>query len=300
MLQPFAMRACLIVNPVSGADRGTDYLPFLQDRLAEAFGPLRLEVTSAEGDGEGAARRAVEDGVETVLVAGGDGTLNEALNGVAGARALDRVTFGLVPLGTGNDFAAMLGLPGDPAAAIERLAARHERRVDVGRLNGRAFVNASAGGFLAEVSDALTPGLKTIAGRLAYVIAGAGVIAGFEPPSMRATVGGESFAPRPYHLFVIGNGQTIGGGHRAAPRARLDDGLLDACLVEASGTLDLVALLRRMSTGDHLDVEGVTYRQFQSAELAFDRVVKVNTDGEVLETTECRYDVMPRAARFLA
>lgn len=294
------MPASLIVNPVSGADRGADHLPFLRERLAAIFGPVEVAITAAEGDGERAARRAAERGERTIVVAGGDGTLNEVLNGVAGTGALDRVTFGLVPLGTGNDFAGMLGLPDDPAAALERLAARTERRVDVGIVNDRAFLNASAGGFLAEVSEALTPGMKTVAGRLAYVIAGAGVIAGFEPPSARVVIGTESIPERPYHLFVVCNGQTIGGGHRAAPRARLDDGLLDACLVEASGTLDLVALLRRMSSGDHLDAEGVTYRQFQSAELAFDRVVKVNTDGEVMETRVCRYRVLPLAARLLA
>jgi diacylglycerol kinase (ATP) len=300
LLEVLVMHACLIVNPVSGADRATDHLPFIQERLAGAFGPLQVELTAAEGDGESAARRAVEGGCRTVVVAGGDGTLNEVLNGVAEAGALDRVAFGLVPMGTGNDFAGMLGLPDDPAAAIERLVARQERRVDVGLVNDRAFVNASAGGFLAEVSEALTPGMKTVAGRFAYVIAGAGVIAGFEPPSAAVTIGAETLAARAYHLFVVCNGQTIGGGHRAAPRARLDDGLLDACLVEATGTLDLVALLRRMSRGDHLAAEGVTYRQFQTAELVFDRVVKVNTDGEARETRVCRYRVMPQAARFLA
>ncbi len=294
------MPASLIVNPVSGADRGSGYLPLLQDRLAGVFGAVEVALTEAEGDGERAARRAAERGARTIVVAGGDGTLNEVLNGVAGAGALDRVTFGLVPMGTGNDFAGMLGLPDDPAAALERLAAGTERRVDVGMVNDRAFLNASAGGFLAEVSEALTPGMKTVAGRLAYVIAGAGVIAGFEPPAARVAIGPESIPERPYHLFVVCNGQTIGGGHRAAPRARLDDGLLDACLVEASGPLDLVALLRRLSKGEHLDAEGVTYRQFQSAELTFDRVVKVNTDGEVMETQVCRYRVLPGAARFLA
>lgn len=294
------MTTCLIVNPVSGADRGVDHLPFLRDGLRAAFGEVHVDVTESQGDGERAARRAAENGCVRVVVAGGDGTLNEALNGVAAASALDRVVFGLVPMGTGNDFAAMLGLPDDPAAAVETIAAGRERRVDVGLVNDRAFVNASAGGFLAEVSDALTPGLKTVAGRLAYVIAGAGVLAGFEPPSAQVTMGEEPIAQRPYQFFAVCNGQTIGGGHRAAPRARLDDGLLDACLVEASGTLDLVALLRRMSKGDHLDAEGVTYRQFQSAELAFDRVVKVNTDGEVQETRVCRYRVMPGGTRFFA
>ncbi|HOC19664.1 MAG TPA: diacylglycerol kinase family lipid kinase [Vicinamibacterales bacterium] len=294
------MDSCLIVNPVSGSDRAPEFLPAIEERLRSTFGGLDVKVTSHEGDAEDTARQAAETGCRRVVVAGGDGTLNEALNGIASAGALDRVAIGLLPLGTGNDFAGTLGLHDDPLAAAEVVASGRERRVDVGVVNGRVFVNASAGGFLAEVSDALTPGMKTIAGRLAYLLAGAGVIASFDPPSAAVTIGGESLGARQYQLFVVCNGPTIGGGHRAAPRARPDDGLLDACLVEASGTLDLVALLRRLSKGEHLDAEGVTYRQFQSAELAFDRVLKVNTDGEVIETRICRYRVLPGAARFIA
>jgi diacylglycerol kinase family enzyme len=84
-----------------------------------------------------------------------------------------------------------------------------------------------------------------------------------------------------------------------APGAELDDGLLDAVFVDAAGTAELVPLLRRMSRGEHLEDERVTYRQFRSAHMSFDRVIKVNTDGEVRESSVCRYTVMPLAARFL-
>jgi diacylglycerol kinase (ATP) len=294
------MDTCLIVNPVSGADQASEHLHLLEARLREAFGEVVVEVTSGEGHAEDTARRAADASCRVLVVAGGDGTLNEALNGVAAAGALDRLVFGVVPMGTGNDFAGLLGLPDEPAAALDTLTARREVRVDVGMVNGRAFVNASAGGFLAEVSDALTPGMKTLAGRFAYLIAGAGVLPSFEPPSTAVRVGGESLPARPYQLFVVCNGRTIGGGHVVAPRARLDDGLLDACLVEASSALDLLALLRRMSKGDHLDDERVTYRQFETAEFTFDRAVKVNTDGEVHDVTACKYTVVPRGARFFA
>lgn len=294
------MKTRLIVNPVSGRDQAPDHLPFLNERLREAFGHIEIAMTIGEGDGEEVARRAVAEGCTHIIVAGGDGTLNEALNGVAATGALERVTFGLIPLGTGNDFAGLLGMPDDPQAAAEAIAARRERRVDLGVLNDRVFVNASAGGFLAEVSDALTPGLKTVTGRLAYIIAGAGVLGSFDPPAAEVTVGEEEFHARHYQLFVMCNGPTIGGGHRVAPRARVDDGLLDAVFVEASSKTDLVAILRLMSKGEHLDETLVTYRQFETAELVFDRLIKVNTDGEVGETDRCRYRVMPRSARFYA
>ncbi|RPJ70389.1 MAG: diacylglycerol kinase family lipid kinase [Acidobacteria bacterium] len=293
------MKTRLIVNPVSGRDQAPDVLPAVNERLRAAFGEVEIVMTIGEGDGEHSARRAAEDGCRRIIVAGGDGTLNEALNGVAAAGALDDTVFGVVPLGTGNDFATVLGLPDDPLDAAERVAAGLERRVDLGVLHERVFVNASAGGFVAEVSDALSSGLKTIAGRMAYVIAGAGVLMDFEPPSVEARFGDEVIPRRPCQLFVVCNGQTIGGGHRVAPHARLDDGLLDVCLVEASTATEFLTLLRRISNGDHLGDPLVTYRQFREGELSFDRVIKVNTDGEVRQADRCRYRVMPGAARFL-
>ena len=294
------MKTRLIVNPVSGSDQAALHLPAINERLRLAFGQVDIAMTVAEGDGEQAARRAAEDGYRVMVVVGGDGTLNEVLNGVAAAGALDDTAFGLVAMGTGNDFAGLMDLPDDPEAAADRVIAGRERRVDLGMLNDRVFVNASAGGFIAEVSDALTPAMKTLAGRLGYIIAGAGVLTWFEPPSAEVTIGTEELHARHYQLFAVCNGQTIGGGHRVAPRARLDDGLLDACFVEASTMPELVGLLRRMSNGEHLDDELVTYRQFTTAELSFDRVIKVNTDGEVRETATCRYRILPGKARFLA
>ena len=293
------MKTRLIVNPTSGRDKGSEHLPDLNERLRAAFADVQIVMTVGEGDGEQAARRAAEEGCRLVVAAGGDGTLNEVLNGVAAAGALDRTLLGVVPLGTGNDFAGLLGLPDEPTEAVERLISGRERLVDLGVLNERVFVNASAGGFLAEVSDNITSGLKTVAGRMAYVIAGASVLVNFEPPSAEVKLDDEAFHERHYQLFVVSNGQTIGGGHRVAPAAKLDDGLLDAVLVDAAGTAELVPLLRRMSKGEHLEDERVTYRQFRTAQISFDRVIKVNTDGEVRESSVCRYTVMPLAARFL-
>ncbi|HSK09175.1 MAG TPA: diacylglycerol kinase family protein [Vicinamibacterales bacterium] len=295
------MKTRLIVNPVSGRDQAAAELPAMNEQLRGAFPDLDIVMTTGEGDAERAARQATADGYGRLLVAGGDGTLNETLNGVDAAGGLDRVVVGLVPIGTGNDFAGTLGVPDGIEAAIEVVRAGREVHVDVGTLNGRLFVNASAGGFIAEVSDALSPSLKTLAGKFAYLIAGAGVFFDFTPPEASILVGRAAVpVRRSVQLFVVGNGRTIGGGRAVTPHARLDDGLLDVCVVQAASTPELVALLRRMSDGQHLDDPLVTYEQAATARFAFDRVIKVNTDGEVLETDRCEYGIRPRAARFLA
>lgn len=108
-------------------------------------------------------------------------------------------------------------------------------------------------------------------------------------------------APRPaVEMFAVCNSRLIGGGRMIAPHAVVDDGLLDLCVVEAMPTAEFLALLTRVSGGDHVEDVRVTYVRVLELELRFDRCVKVNTDGEVLEADVCRYRVLPRAARFLA
>lgn len=311
----------LILNPAAGADEALDVVDRINERLRAAFGDVDIVITTGPGDAESAAAQAAHEGVSRLFVAGGDGTLNEALNGVHRADALGRTTFGIVPLGTGNDFAGALGIPGELDEALETLAACHEVAVDVGILNDRAFVNVSAGGFIGEVSEAVTPGLKTVAGKMAYLIGGAQVLLSYEPVRARVEPCGDCLvlspgarieAPAPgsipspgtrhldLHLFAVCNSRLVGGGRLIAPLAVADDGWLDVCLIEAMPTLDFVALLRRVADGEHVQDERVAYLRTRELRLEFDRPVKVNTDGQVLETSRCHYRVLERATKFIA
>jgi diacylglycerol kinase (ATP) len=294
-------RTRLIVNPVAGRDSAPAHLPDINERLRTAFGHVDIVMTVGGGDAERAARQAAAAGYDRLVVVGGDGTLNEALNGAAAVDRLAEVTVGIVPLGTGNDFASALGI-GDVAQALEAIVAGRSRQVDVGALDGRLFVNSSAGGFVAEVSGAVTPELKTMAGRFAFVLAGAGVLLDYDPVPAAVTVEGK---PEPalsgaLQMFVVCNGPTIGGGRPIAPMARVDDGELDLVLVRASSTAEFVALLRRITSGEHVDDPLVTVRRATTLEFAFARTIAVNTDGEVLERQRCRYRVLPGALRVLA
>lgn len=294
-------RTRLIINPVAGRDTAPEHLPDINARLRSALGEVDIVMTIGSGDAERAAAQAAEDGYGRIVVVGGDGTLNEALNGAERAGRLEAVTFGIVPLGTGNDFASALGIHG-VAEAVDVVVAGRAVKVDLGALDGRIFVNTSAGGFVAEVSEALTPELKTLAGRFAFVLAGAGVLLDFDPVPTAVTLDGAA-APdlsTALQMFVVCNGPTIGGGRPIAPAARLDDGLLDVVLVRATSTPEFIALLRRITAAEHVDDPLVTYRQVRSLELAFARTIAVNTDGEVLTRQHCRYTIRPGALSMLA
>lgn len=302
------MRTKLIVNPASGGETALDHLPAINARL-RTTGDVDIVLTTGDGDGVEAGRRAALEGCDRIVVAGGDGTLNEVLNGVAQVDgALARIPFGIVPLGTGNDFATALGVPDEPEAATDALLGGTVAAIDVGRVNGRCFLNVSAGGFIADVSDAVSPQLKTVLGKLAYLVGGAQVLRDYTPIAARvsqsqpeADRGEAGAADRDVELlaFAVCNSRLIGGGRLIAPHAVIDDGWLDVCLIHAMPTLEFIALLRRVSTGEHVEDDRVTYFRTQALELTFGRTIRINTDGQVLDADRCRYEVLPGAARVL-
>jgi len=312
--------ARLILNPVAGTDEGRSLVAHIDALLREQVGHLDITITSGPGDAERAGFRAANDGEVRLFVAGGDGTLNDVLNGVYASGRLADVVFGLLPLGTGNDFAAVTGIPSDVDDAVRSFAGGHTLLVDVGRLDERVFVNVSAGGFVAEASEAVTPELKTLTGRLAYLIGGAQALLSYEPVRAHVEPRGESQVLYPSRLlktvrsgsaagmvahdldlqmFAVCNSPLIGGGRLIAPEAVIDDGWLDVCVIEAMPTLEFVALLRQVARGEHLDDPRVSYFRTRDLRLQFDRAIKVNTDGQVLDAASCHYTILPRAARFI-
>jgi diacylglycerol kinase (ATP) len=294
-------RARIILNPSSGRERGPEHQDELHAALQPHFDDLKTVVTAGDGDAEQAARLAAAEGCEALFVAGGDGTLNEAMNGLAAAGALDQVTVGIIPFGTGNDFAAALGMPADIPAALDVLRAGKEVRVDLGQVNRRVFVNTSGGGFIGEVSVAVTPHLKTVAGRLAYLIGGAQALLEFDPVEATLTIEPDGTRlTRELYAFAVCNSRLIGGGRLIAPAAVIDDGLLDVCLIGSMSALEFVALARKVAQGDHVSDPRVSYFQVRAIDIDLARAVNVNTDGEVFNVSRCEYRILPRAARFFA
>ncbi len=293
-------RARLILNPSAGTDTAAAQADAISRRLRTRYDTLEVVLTIEAGDASRAAEQAVRDGCTHLFVGGGDGTLNEAINGVAVVRgALETMTFGVVPLGTGNDFATALGLPVDVDEALTLLLDGSPRSVDLGMVNGRLFANISGGGFFAEVSDAVTPQMKTVAGRLAYLIGGTQVLLDFSPlrTSVDVDAGRTAFDTTLY-AFAVCNSRTFGGGNLIAPHAIVDDGRLDVCVIDAMSTLEFVTLLRAVGRGTHVEDPRVRYFRAASVTFTFDDPVSINTDGEVLTATRCEYLVLPGATRF--
>jgi diacylglycerol kinase (ATP) len=304
------MRAHLIVNPSSGTDQAVEMLPLMRSRLGTLFQDVIVTVTADADDLRTAAAQTVAEHCAALYVAGGDGTANGALRGVLGASPRPAIPIGIIPFGTGNDFSKALGLGDEPERALDRLLDPHVVAADVGVMNDRPFINASAGGLIAEASGGATPALKDIAGKVAYLIGGARALFTADPLSVRLLVASErptAAGPAPellpawesaVQMFAVCNAPFIGGGHAMAPDALIDDGLLDVIIVPRMPLLELLGTLQRIAASGEPGRDDVMFFRSSRFDLVFDRRAHVNVDGEVLETDRCLYRVRSRAAWF--
>src|SRR5688572_27231458 len=250
---------------------------------------VRPRITWEPDDGAMFAREAMAAGVDTVIACGGDGTVNEVVNGLEGTR----VALGIIPAGTANDFARQVGIPEDPDAAMDIILRRKPVVIDTAAMNGRRFLNVSSGGIGAEATAETPPGAKASLGPVAYFISGLRKLAGFEP--RRALFEAPDFRlEEDFLLFAVGNARATGGGTLVTPRASVRDGLLDVCIVRAMPRKEFAKLVLRVKRGEHLESEGVRYLQVPWFRIVSAQPTTVNLDGETAELREAFYEVRPR------
>lgn len=290
-------RITIIMHPRREPTR-VDALREIVARLRAQGHRVAVRLTFEAGDAAHFAREAVRAGSDLVVAAGGDGTLNEVVNGVARMRRQPRI--GIVPIGTANDFAAGLGLPTDMDEAFAVALRGRPIAVDVGCVNGRYFVNVSTGGFGAEATEATSPETKRFLGPFAYLVTGVREFVELHTVSARFVADGRVFYAGEFLLFAVGNGRRTGGGSVLTPRARLDDGRLDLLVIPAMPRLEFLALLPEVRAGTHIDHPGVLYTQTTSITVGAARPLSVNADGEPLHARRLRYSLLPRPITVMA
>jgi len=250
---------------------------------------VRARVTWESGDGAMFAREAIEAGADTVVACGGDGMVNEVVNGLEGTD----VGLGIIPAGTANDFARQVGIPDDPSAAMDIVLRRKPVIIDTAAMNGRRFLNVSSGGIGAEATAETPADAKASLGAVAYFISGLRKLAGFEP--RRALFEAPGFRDEmDFLLFAAGNARATGGGTLVTPRASVRDGLLDVCIIGAMPRKEFATLVLRVKRGEHLEADGVRYMQVPWFQITSDEPMTVNVDGEPAEVRQVRYESRPR------
>lgn len=288
-------RTCVIFNPKAGTAAKIEQL---RDKLARLPG-LSLQETHAPGDGARIARSALGEGFSRILAMGGDGTVNEALNGIA--PHFDQVEFGIAPLGTGNDFATLFRVTAEPEETIGSLLDGEAAMVDVAVLEAdgrkRYFLNASAGGFSTRVTEHLDPERKEFWGALAFYISAAEAIPDLETFRVKIRIDGSETVEAECLNLLVANGRTVAGGIPVAPGAEPDDGLLDLLVLPTMPLAELASLFQQILGGEPSD--GSLIRQARHLEIASDPPMQITVDGEMAAETPVRYSVLPQTLRLL-
>jgi len=281
-------RIVVVMRPGLDADRLRE-LETEAGRLRAEGHEVELTETAAPGDGARLAREASESGAGVVVAAGGDGTLNEVVNGLGAASR--RARLAVVPLGTANDFAGGLGVPESPAAALRLAVHGRARETDLARCNDRWFINVSTGGFGAEATEQAPSESKKLLGPWAYVVKGARQFTDLRAVRARFETETGVLHDGEFLLFAVGNGKRTGGGSMLTPRAELDDGLLDVTVVKAVPRVDFLTLLPDLRAGTHLESPDIRYDRVASLTVRTAEPVTVNVDGEPTRGEVFEYSV---------
>ncbi len=295
------MRTKLIVNTTAGKGHAGKLLPQVQEYLARYGVDYDLVHTDAPGHGIELAHRAATARYERVVAMGGDGTADEVVNGLLlAAEQGHEAVLGVIPVGSGNDFAYAIGIPGDLEGACQRLAEGQIRTVDVIRatVDGqpRIFDNSVGIGFDADVA-LVTRKMKRLRGFLMYLWGVFRVLAanGKWPYPMRITVDGQPLPHQAVTLITVANGPRAGGGFYLTPNAQPDDGLLDVCVADRLGRLGILQLLPHAMKGTHVNKKSVTMLQGRHVLIEADRGLPGHVDGEILCTKGRRieFEILP-------
>ena len=249
---------------------------------------VEVQPTWEAGEGTRIGAHAAHRGVDAVVAVGGDGTVNEVVNGLDGYDT----PLGIIPMGTANDFARQVGIPADADHAMDVVLLKPALRVDTLSLNGRRFLNVSSGGMGAEATAETPSEAKASLGPVAYAITGMRKLADFE--TRRARFTGQGFEHEgDVLLFTVGNARATGSGTLVTPHASITDGALDLCIVEAMPRREFARVVLSMKRGDHLEHEKVRYVQLREVIIEATEPLSVNVDGEYAELQRLVYRARP-------
>lgn len=269
------MRLVLAANPASGSADEEE----LQDAVRVLEQQADVEIVRPDSADE-LSRRLAEAEADLFVVAGGDGTLNLAVNALR--ERLGDLTLALIPRGTGNDLSRTLGIPQDAPEAAEVAIGGSFSEIDVWRATSdgvdQLFINACMGGFPVKVNESITPDMKRFLGPAAFWVGGAKAAADIQ----RYVVKVNGVRAEDCLAVGVGNGRTCGGGIEVWPAADHCDGILDACVLSAEGIFEAAKLASKVRSGGHVELSGVSCTVAPRIEIEAEPQLELNVDGELV------------------
>ena len=284
----------LIVNPIAGGGRAKALLPKIENRLKEAGVEFDLYTTSGPQDAIEAAAKAAADGFDIVVAVGGDGTVNEVLNGIVGTNAVLAAVHG----GKGNDFATAVNMPRDPDAVCETLLKADIRAIDLGKVLDRYFINSVGVGFDAAVAQRVNLGVRPFKGTSAYIYVFFMMVTSYKTVEMEIDLGDGPVKGKPL-LVAVGIGQAYGGGMKVLPDAVLDDGLFDVCIMEDMNRLSLIYHFPKVFNGTLKNLEQAGMHRTSEVKLSLSEIRPLHLEGEILYGDRMHFTLEPKGMKVI-
>jgi diacylglycerol kinase (ATP) len=291
------VRAMLIINPSSGKEKAMRYEEQAVALLGKRHEQVVVKYTEKEGDATGFAASACDGTYKTLLAMGGDGTINECINGLAEKE--QQPNFAFVPLGTVNDFARALQIPRKPEQALALLEDYHTKAVDIGKLGDRYFMNVLAVGVIAEAVYDVTPEEKSKYGHFAYLMEGAKAFRDKTPFHISVHTGEKEAYDNKAYMMLVALTNSVAGFEKFAKQAEVDDHLFHVFILNELSIPKAAKLIPDIFKGNLASNEQVTYFQAKELSVASDTELVVNIDGDEGEPLPFEAKVLPEEIRVV-
>jgi len=277
-----------IINPVAGKGRGLKLIPLINSIFKDNKDEYVIEVTNKPGHAELLAASYARMGSCRIYSVGGDGTLNEVMNGMAGTDC----ELAIIPCGTGNDFIRSIVDKWSLEDILVKTINGSPKTLDFARVNSRYFINIASVGFDAEVvfNTQKFKNIPGVSGSLAYILGIIYTVFNYFGDNLRISIDGKKIEKK-LLLATVANGRFYGGGMQPAPQADMCDGLLDISLIIPLNILKILAFFPRMIKGTHVSMKEVSLFTGRKVEIESDRNISINADGEIFKGKKVTFEI---------
>lgn len=286
-------KVMLIVNPSSGGEKAKEYEALAKEKLVSLFDTVDVKHTEKGGDARQFAKEATQKKYDSVIVMGGDGTVNEGISGIA--EQAYRPKFGFFPLGTVNDLARALNIPLDPEEAIEHFTLENQSPLDIGKINQSYFMNVVALGTIPEAVNNVESEDKTKLGKFAYFVSGVKELLNTESHQFHLVIDGKEM-DLTSSTILIGLTNSIGGFEHLLPNAKVDDGRLHLIYLKDASLLDTLKTVPDLLKGVEASTDKVGYYAFEELELSTiesEEKLTTNIDGDEGDALPIKVRILP-------
>lgn len=287
------MKILFVVNLIAGKGKAKGIVSLIEDACKNNGIQYTIKYTSAPKDGINIARMGVEEGYGKIVSVGGDGTLNEVVNGIAGSD----VILGVIPCGTGNDFIRSVYKKLDMDKIINDVINDGIKTIDLAKCNNTYFINISSGGFDAQVAIESEKTRRFFSGSTAYIVALIKTIFLYKGKKMKVCIDDIEFEKNTL-LVAVANGKYYGGGIMPAPKADLSDGIFDICFLETMSKLKMLLMFPKYIKGQHEGIKGVSFYRGKCIKLTSIEPFGVNIDGEFSLQTKVEFNIIPNGIKI--